>query len=264
MDEPACVLVHRRSGTTNRNGHQLGDRDGQPERADASWMDAQPSEIRRRSHRRRVRRPEQAQSRQGEIRCDDRHRPEAWPGLERRSTVGIVHSLPRSVAAAAAIVTLATFTAIAQSPGRWLMQKGAPVPTPEEEYWNATANGRLYLMGGNQGGKNDRVLEYDVAADKWTTKKPAPWSANHMALAEYRGRIYVFGGATVESQPNALKSWQYDPAADAWKELPPMPGKRTASAAIEEGGKIYVIGGSGEARVSRLTTRADAHGPRKM
>ena len=70
------------------------------------------------------------------------------------------------------------------------------MPAPEEEYWNATANGKLYLMGGNQGGKNDRVLEYDIADDKWTTKKPAPWSANHMALAEYRGKIYVFGGAT--------------------------------------------------------------------
>jgi N-acetylneuraminic acid mutarotase len=146
------------------------------------------------------------------------------------------------------------------------MQKGAPVPTPEEEYWNATANGKLYLMGGNQGGKNDRVLEYDVAADKWTTKKPAPWSANHMALAEYRGKIYVFGGATVESQPNALKSWEYDPAADSWKELPPMPSKRTASVAIETGGKIYVIGGSDEAgsrsRPAKRSTSRPANGRR--
>ena len=136
------------------------------------------------------------------------------------------------------------------------MQKGAPVPAPEEEYWNATANGKLYLMGGNQGGKNDRVLEYDVAADKWTTKKPAPWSANHMALAEYRGKIYVFGGATVESQPNALKSWEYNPAADSWKELPPMPSQRTASVAIETGGKMYVIGGSDEAGLSVATNEA--------
>ena len=87
-----------------------------------------------------------------------------------------------------------------QTPGRWLTQKFAPVPAPEEEYWNAVANGKVYLMGGNQGGANDRVLEYDMAADRWTTKKPAPFSANHMALVEYRGKVYVFGGATVESQ----------------------------------------------------------------
>jgi N-acetylneuraminic acid mutarotase len=77
-----------------------------------------------------------------------------------------------------------------------------------------------------------------------------------MALAESRGKIYVFGGATVESQPNALKSWEYDPAGDSWKELPPMPGKRTAPVAIEAGGKIYVIGGSDEAGLSVPTSEA--------
>ena len=140
-----------------------------------------------------------------------------------------------------------------QAPGRWLTQKFAPVPAPEEEYWNAVANGKVYLMGGNQGGANDRVLEYDMAADRWATKKPAPFSANHMALVEYRGKIYVFGGATIESQPNALKSWEYDPATDAWKELAPMPSKRTASVAIANNGKVYVLGGSDDVGVSVAT-----------
>ena len=148
-------------------------------------------------------------------------------------------------------MALTSSTGFAQSPGRWLTQEMfAPNPSPEEEYWNAVANGKVYLMGGNQGGKNDRVLEYDLAADKWTTKQPAPWSANHMALGEYRGHIFVFGGATQESQPNALKSWEYDPVADSWKELAPMPSKRTASIAIENGGKFYVLGGSDEAGLS--------------
>ena len=162
--------------------------------------------------------------------------------------------LSRTAVALAAILTLAPLAAFAQSPGRWLTQeKFAPNPNPEEEYWNAVANGKLYLMGGNQGGKNDRVLEYDLATDKWTTKKPAPWSANHMALGEYRGHIFVFGGATQESQPNALKSWEYDPVADSWKELAPMPDKRTAAVALESGGKFYVIGGSDEANLSVAT-----------
>ena len=77
----------------------------------------------------------------------------------------------------------------------------------------------MATAGGFLLGLSTYQIEYDIAADKWTTKKPAPWSANHMALVEYRGKIYVFGGATVESQPNALKSWEYDPAADSWKEL---------------------------------------------
>jgi N-acetylneuraminic acid mutarotase len=159
--------------------------------------------------------------------------------------------IPRMWVALAAIVTLSSLTVFTQSPGRWLTQeKFAPNPSPEEEYWNAVANGKLYLMGGNQGGKPDRVLEYDLATDKWVTKKPAPWSANHMALGSYRGHIFVFGGATQESQPNALKSWEYDPVADSWKELAPMPSIRTAAVAIENGGKFYVIGGSDATNLS--------------
>jgi N-acetylneuraminic acid mutarotase len=159
-------------------------------------------------------------------------------------------AIQRSVAAVVAVLIVGTLTLFAQAPGKWLTTKFAPLPEPEEEYWNATTNGKVYLMGGNQGGRNDRVLEYDMASDKWTTKKQAPFSANHMALVGYRGKVYVAGGATVESQPNALKSWEYDPVADAWKELAAMPTKRTASVAIEAGGKIYVIGGSDEAGLS--------------
>ena len=38
------------------------------------------------------------------------------------------------------------------------------------------------------------VYEYDAAADKWTKKTSMPVPAHHAALAEYRGKIYVFGG----------------------------------------------------------------------
>ena len=47
------------------------------------------------------------------------------------------------------ILILATLTGAAQMPGRWLtQQKFAPVPNPEEEYWNTVVNGKLYMMGG--------------------------------------------------------------------------------------------------------------------
>src|SRR5258708_394004 len=94
------------------------------------------------------------------------------------------------------------------------------------------------------------------SAGRWLTQPnftPAPAPANDMAVVDYRGKVYVFGGATVESQPNALKSWEYDPVADTWKDLAPMPSKRTASVAVESGGKIYVIGGSDEGGLSVAT-----------
>jgi len=85
----------------------------------------------------------------------------------------------------------------------WLTRTFPPLPAPEEEYWSGTTNGTLILMGGNQNGRNDRVLEYDLATDTWATKKKMPFSANHMAVVGYRGKIDVSGGATLEGTPRA-------------------------------------------------------------
>jgi N-acetylneuraminic acid mutarotase len=167
----------------------------------------------------------------------------------------------RKCLSVAAFLILATLTGAAQMPGRWLtQQKFAPVPNPEEEYWNTVVNGKLYMMGGGRpagrGGEtpqNTRVLEYDIAADKWTTKKPAPWPTNHMALTGYQGKVYVANAGDVPGQPNASQFWEYDPAADSWKQLAPSPSKRTAAVAIEAGGKIYVIGGNDPANLSVAT-----------
>jgi hypothetical protein len=133
-------------------------------------------------------------------------------------------SLGRNLLSVATILVLTTLTCVAQMPGKWLtQQKFAPVPNPEEEYWNTVVNGKLYMMGGgrpagrgNPTAQNTRVLEYDIAADKWTTKKPAPWPANHMALAGYQGKVYVANAGDVQGQPNTSQFWEYDPAADSW------------------------------------------------
>jgi len=163
----------------------------------------------------------------------------------------------RASAAIAAILILGLHTAAAQqSPGKWVTDKYAKVPEPAEEYTNVVLNNKLYLIGGNAAVLTPgaravhpaRVLEYDLAGDKWTQKKQAPFFADHMSAAAYNGKIYVFGGtgAMRQEDPNATlnTSWEYDPAADTWKALAAMPSKRTASAATEFGGKIYLIGGS--------------------
>ena len=166
-----------------------------------------------------------------------------------------VHRILVAIAVSMLLVTLAVST---QGQGRWSANKLAPLPEPAEEYWSITANGKFYLFGGsatNIGGRQvlpGRVLEYDPATDKWTAKKQMPHPADHMALTEYRGRIYLFGGTgpqqASDGGPNNFfleKSWEYDPVADSWKPLAPIPTKRHAAVAAEAGGKIYVIGGSG-------------------
>ncbi len=148
----------------------------------------------------------------------------------------------------------------AQGYGHWVTNtKFAPLPEPSEEYWSATANGKFYLFGGtavgtgaHRTGLPKRVLEYDPATNNWTSKKPMPYAADHMTVAEYRGKIYLFGGAGAE-RPDSVgpgnvqlaDTWEYDPAADSWKQLAPMATKRSAGAAVASGDKIYVIGGNG-------------------
>jgi len=154
-----------------------------------------------------------------------------------------------------------TFSASAQMPGHWVTTtKFAPVPNLAEEYWGITAGGKYYLFGGTperSPGRSvlpGRVLEYDPASDKWTSKKQMPRPADHMAVAESGGKIYLFGGATTErpgdTGPDNFQlndSWEYNPADDSWKALAPMPTRRNAASAAAAGGKIYVIGGNGVA-----------------
>jgi N-acetylneuraminic acid mutarotase len=156
--------------------------------------------------------------------------------------------------AAVWIFSMFAVTAHAQR-GRW--SKAAPFPAPEEELYGITANGKMYVIGGfglapNFGKPPGMVYEYDPATDKWTKKKSIPVPVHHQAMAEYQGKIYVFGGYILNQAPGEQfggwepvdNVWEFDPVADSWKALAPLPGKRGSAIAAEVGGKIYVIGGA--------------------
>jgi N-acetylneuraminic acid mutarotase len=152
------------------------------------------------------------------------------------------------IPAAIAVTVLLGTTSLAQAPGRWVTDKFAPMPHPEEEITAAVSGDRLYLIGGNRGGRPEwprHVMEYNLATNAWTTKKPMPFPADHMAAAALGGKVYMFGGQGEGGVKQPLNtSWEYDPAADTWRPLAPMPTGRTAAAAVEAGGRIYVVGGN--------------------
>ena len=167
----------------------------------------------------------------------------AAPGRAQRS-VGLLAKL-------AAIVLLVCGVVLRAQQGAWT--KLAPLPRKSEEFSFASANGKIYLFGGNptedQAAPPGLVQEYDASSDRWTVKKNMPLAAHHLAAVGYAGKIYLFGGA-IQPQaggPNQLpvnSAWEYDPPADSWKALAPMPTARMAAVAAEVGGKIYVIGGA--------------------
>jgi len=133
--------------------------------------------------------------------------------------------------------------------GRWV--KLAAFPEPAEELLGASAGGKMYVFCGLAPGWKPMgmVYEYDSATDKWTKKKPMALASHHVAFAEYRSKIYAFGGFVLPaSGPPAWvpinNAWEYDPATDEWKALAPMPTKRGSPVAAVVGDKIYVIGGA--------------------
>ena len=157
--------------------------------------------------------------------------------------------LRRRLTIPATALMILCFAAVAFTQSAW--KKAAPFPDPDEELYGITVNGKMYVMGGFGGGKPRGIVdEYDPATDKWTKKKPMAFPVHHEALAEYRGKIYMFGGfvAPVSGPPGGWQpvdnTWEYDPVADSWKALAPLPAKRGSAAAVEVGGKIYVIGGA--------------------
>lgn len=134
--------------------------------------------------------------------------------------------------------------------GKW--EKLAPFPEPAEEILGAAAGGKMYVFAGLAPiwKPMGLVYEYDPETDHWTKKKPMALPSHHVALTEYHGKIYAFGGFVYpQSGPPAWvpinNSWEYDPAADTWKALAPMPMKRGSPVAVTVGDKIYVIGGAG-------------------
>lgn len=149
-----------------------------------------------------------------------------------------------------AAMLAAIFLVSAAHAQKW--SRAAPFPEASEEVYGIGAGGKLYVFGGLAPGWTPKglVYEYDPESDAWTKKKNMPLSSHHLALAEYKGKIYVFGGFTKPAKgPSAWvpidNAWEYDPAADTWKALAPVPTRRGSANAVVHGGKIYVIGGAG-------------------
>jgi N-acetylneuraminic acid mutarotase len=139
--------------------------------------------------------------------------------------------------------------------GQWMSL--TPFPEPHEEVIGQGANGKMYVFAGLVSAPIwlpvGMVYEYDPPENKWTKKKPMVLPAHHLALTEWRGKIYVFGGFTAGKIGN-LAAWtpidnafEYDPVNDSWKARAPMPTKRGAAVAATVGGKMYVIGGASTA-----------------
>jgi N-acetylneuraminic acid mutarotase len=125
-----------------------------------------------------------------------------------------------------------------------LWRTRAPMPTPRGYLaMTAAANGKLYAVGGQGGGNQAAIEEYDPATNRWIGRRPMPMVRTQLGLAAARnGRIYVVGGGgNTTGDENVL---EYDPATDRWTNKGPMPTPRVfLGVTTARNGKIYAIGG---------------------
>lgn len=142
----------------------------------------------------------------------------------------------------------------ASLPGLWT--KKHPLPTVRSEVYAAAANGKLYVIGGQNNERADLYVndEYDPATDTWRERAGMPHGMNHAAMTSLDGKIYVAGGFAFPIHTAAHDLFfSYDPASDQWKNLAPLSSPRASVGLVALDGKIHAIGGRGLDKVTVAT-----------
>jgi hypothetical protein len=119
----------------------------------------------------------------------------------------------------------------------------APLPVERDHPALVEHAGRLYFLGGQDGGPRADAFVYDPGVDEAIAAMPAP-RAQHAAVA-IQDRIYVFGGVTPAGPGGAaLETWAYEPATGTWiTGLAPIPTQRNHLVGVALDGRAWAIGG---------------------
>jgi Kelch motif protein len=120
----------------------------------------------------------------------------------------------------------------------------APMPTPRSQAAAVAIGGRIFIVGGADGGRLvSPTYVYDTAADRWTTAASIPTPRDHLAAAALDGRVCAVGGRRLSLLQNLATFECYDPAADAWRSMPDAPTSRGGLGAATVGNRMFVAGG---------------------
>jgi len=122
-------------------------------------------------------------------------------------------------------------------------------PTAVADVAGAVIGEKIYIPGGRlaDGGVTDILEIYDPRQDTWTQGAPLPKPVSAYALADFEGRLYLFGGW--DGVQALADVWVYDPGTDAWQAGTGMRTARRDAGAVALADKIVVLGGRNEADV---------------
>jgi DNA-binding CsgD family transcriptional regulator len=122
-------------------------------------------------------------------------------------------------------------------------------PTPVADVHGALIGEKIYVPGGRtaDGNPTDILEIFDPRADAWEVGAPLPKAISAYAMADFEGRLYLFGGWDGEQALDDV--YVYDPQEDVWRAGTPMPTARYDAGAAEVQGKIFVVGGRSNTRI---------------
>lgn len=116
--------------------------------------------------------------------------------------------------------------------------KGAVMPVGQYIMTSSVVNGKIYVIGGALGNKNDNQI-YDPSTNTWTTGAELPVVKSSMTASLVNGKIYIMGGFGGLDNENQI----YDPATNRWTTGAMLPVAEVNMTAAVVNGKIYVMGG---------------------
>jgi N-acetylneuraminic acid mutarotase len=116
-------------------------------------------------------------------------------------------------------------------------------PTPVTDVEGVVIGEKIYIPGGETvNGKPTDILEiYDPRQDTWETGALLPQALSAYALADFEGKMYLFGGWNGERAVDTV--YEYNIQNDSWHKRTQMnmPSFDLGAVALED--KIVVLGG---------------------
>jgi N-acetylneuraminic acid mutarotase len=158
-----------------------------------------------------------------------------------------------------------SFIGHAQTNPGWELVKTTNTVNSRSECGMASANGKLYLMGG--GGNAALPVDiFDPATTTWTKGAAAPSIMHHFQPVTLGDKIYVLEAFVDNNYPNqttAANVFCYDTKADKWQKLAGLPveRRRAGAGAAVYNGKLYLAGGIQNGHASGTTNMFDVYDP---
>jgi C1A family cysteine protease len=103
-----------------------------------------------------------------------------------------------------------------------------------------SSNNKIYFIGGYY--QYSDMIEYDPVTKQINTKVNIPIPVKNFAAASANGKIYIFGGDTVDgTQERLQKVQEFDPVANIWTQKADMPKGKNLFKAATSNNKIYTF-----------------------